>query len=91
MANEGHFQESENTAMVFNAKRVVHETYALSDSEASLHSIIKSLPAFSIKLTEYPITNKLPNGSIIWLAHTRNLNITGLPYEMTEAHIVPGL
>ena len=65
--------------------------YALSDSGASSHFLIKGSPAVNIKVAEFLIAIKLPDGSIIWSTHTCNLDIQWLPHKMTEAHIMPKL
>ena len=75
--------------MVFNTRRLVHLVkYALSDSGASSHFLIKGSLAVNIKVAEFPIAIKLPDGSILWSTHTCNLDIPWLPHEMTEAHVV---
>ena len=92
MVTDSKLQQSANASMMFNTRRLVHLVkYALSDSGASSHFLIKGSPAVSIKVAEFPIAIKLPDGSIIWSTHTCNLDIPWLPHEMTEAHIVPGL
>ena len=92
MVADGKLQQSANAAMIFNTKRLVHLVkYALSDSGASSHFLIKGSPAVNIKLAEFPITIKLPDGSIIWSTHMCNLDIPWLTHRMTEAYIVPGL
>ena len=86
------FQHSANSSMMFNTRRLVHLVkYALSDSGASSHFLIKGSPAVNVKVAAHPISIKLPDGSIIHSSHTCNLDIPWLPKEMTEAHIVPGL
>jgi hypothetical protein len=85
-------QQSANASLMFDTKRLVHLVkYALSDSGASSHFLIKGSPAVNVKIAKHPIAIKLPDGSIIWSSHTCNLDIPWLPTEMTEAHIVPGL
>ena len=92
MSADGKLQQSANASMVFNAEQLVHLVkYALSDSGASSHFLMKGLPAVNIKIAELPIAIKLPDDSIIWSTHTCNLDNPWLPHEMTEAHIVSGL
>ena len=45
----------------------------------------------SIKVEEHPIEIEMPNGSIERSTHTYYLRIPGLPKELRETHIVPGL
>ena len=76
MVADGKLQQSANPAMMFNTRQLVHLVkYALSDSGASSHFLIKGLPAVNIKVAKFPITIKLPDGSIIWSTHTCNLDI----------------
>ena len=65
--------------------------WALSDSGATGHFLIKGSPAVNIKPATKPITITLPNGKSIQSTHTCNLDIPWLPSHMTEARIVPGL
>ena len=89
---DGNPQQSANAANMFNTKHLIHIVKdELSDSCASSHFLIKGSPAVNIKITEYPIAIKLPDGSIIWSTHTCNLDILWLPHEMMEANSVPGL
>ena len=82
MVADGKLQQSANTEIV---------KYTLSDSGASSYFLIKGSLAVIINIAEFPITIKLPDGSIIWSTHTCNLDIPRLPHKMIEAHIVPGL
>ena len=92
MAIDGNLHQSANAATMFNKKQLVHLVkHVLSDSVASSHFLIKGLLAVSIKIAECQIVIKLPDGSIIWSTHPCNLDITWLPQEVTEAHIIPGL
>ena len=76
--------------MMFNTSRFVHLVkYALSNSGASSYFLTIGSPAVNIKIAEFPITIKLPDGSIIWSTHMCNLDIPWLPHKMTEAHISP--
>ena len=92
MVADGKLQQSANASMMFNTRRLVHLVkYALSDLGAFSHFLIKGSPAVNIKVAEFPIAIKPPDGSIIWSTHTCNLAIPWLPHKMTEARIVPGL
>lgn len=92
MVSVDELQQSANAATLFNTKqRVRLIKYALSDSGAYSHFVIKGSPAVNIKIAEYPISIKLPDGSIIWPKHTCNLDMPWLPLGMKEGHIVPGL
>ena len=92
MVADSKLQQSANASMLFNTRQLLHLVkYALSDSGASSHFLIKGSPAVNIKVAKFPIAIKLPDGSIIWSTHTCNLDIPWLPHRMTESHIVPGL
>ena len=92
MVSVDKLQQSANAATLFNTKqRVRLIKYTLSDSGAYSHFVIKGSPAVNIKIAEYPISIKLPDGSIIWPTHTCNLDMPWLPLGMKEGHIVPGL
>ena len=84
MIADGKLQHSANAAMLFNTKQLVRFVkYVLSDSGISSHFLIKGSPAVNIKIAEFPIAIKLPDGSIIWSMHTCNLDIPWLPHRMT--------
>ena len=66
MIADGKLQYLANAVSMFNTKRLVRLIkYALSDSGASSHFLNKGLPAVNIKIGEFPIAIKLPDGSII--------------------------
>ena len=77
MVAGGKLQQSANASMMFNTRRrLVHLVkYALSDLGASSHFLTKRSPAVTIKVAEYPIAIKLPDGGIIWSTYTCNLDI----------------
>ena len=65
--------------------------FAISDSGATAHFLIEDAPVVNLKEAAFPVTINLSDGTIIYSTHTSNLDIPWLPYEMTAAHIVPGL
>ncbi|KAL7518802.1 hypothetical protein ACHAWX_003603 [Stephanocyclus meneghinianus] len=65
--------------------------YAILDSGATAHFIIKGATVRNKLPTSNPLKIKLPDGSVIKSTHTCNLDIPWLPNSVTEAHIVPGL
>ena len=65
--------------------------YAILDSGATAHFIIKGAAVKNEQTTSNPLKIKLPDGTFIHSTHTCNLDIPWLPHEITEAHIVPGL
>ena len=65
--------------------------YAILDSGAMAHFIIKGATVRNKLPTSNPLKIKLPDGSVIKSTHTCNLDIPWLPNSVTEAHIVPGL
>jgi len=65
--------------------------YAILDSGATAHFIIKGATVRNKHPTFNPLKIKLPDGSVIKSSHTCNLDIPWLPNSVTEAHIVPGL
>ena len=84
--------ESANVATMFDTRQCVNLVrYELSNSGASSHFLLKGSQAVNVKLAEYPIAIKFPNGSIIWSNYTCNLNIPWLPHKMTEVYIIPDL
>ena len=92
LAQNGTIQDVPDTSLINNVKHwsnVIH--YALSDSGATAHFLIKGAPATNIKIANKPITITLPNGKTIKSTHTCNLDIPWLPASVTEAHIVPEL
>ena len=71
---------------MFNTTRLKHAVeYAISDSVATGHCLVEGAPVANLKIAA------LPNSRTIQSTHTCNLDISWLPNEMTEAHIVPGL
>ena len=59
MVADGKLQQLANTTTMFNTQRLVHLVkYALSDSDASSHFVIKGSPAVNIKIAEFPIAIK---------------------------------
>ena len=72
-----------------NLGRQVH--YAISDSEATGHFLVKGAPVVNKKKAINPVTITLPSGGTIQSTHTYNLNIPWLPHHVMEAHIVPGI
>ena len=59
MVAGGKLQQLANTTTMFNTQRLVHLVkYALSDSDASSHFVIKGSPAVNIKIAEFPIAIK---------------------------------
>ena len=76
MVVDGKLQQSANAETMFNTKQRVHLVKcALSDSGASSHFLKKGTPAVNIEIAAYPLSIKLPDGSIIWSRHTCNLDI----------------
>eukprot|EP00804_Cyclotella_cryptica_P029536 CCRYP_020583-RA/>CCRYP_020583-RA protein AED:0.35 eAED:0.26 QI:0/-1/0/1/-1/1/1/0/1386 len=65
--------------------------YAILDSGATAHFIIKGATVRNKNPASDPLRIKLPDGSVITSTHTCNLDIPWLPNSVTEAHIVPGL
>eukprot|EP00804_Cyclotella_cryptica_P009776 CCRYP_013222-RA/>CCRYP_013222-RA protein AED:0.61 eAED:0.59 QI:0/0/0/0.5/0/0/2/0/172 len=65
--------------------------YAILDSGATAHFIIKGAMVKNKQPTCNPLKIKLPDGSVNQSTHTCNLDIPWLPDTVTEAHIVPGL
>ena len=60
MVADGKLQQSASVATLFITKRLVRLVeYALSDSGASSHFLIKGSPAINIKIAEFPISVKL--------------------------------
>ena len=77
---------------MFNTKQLVKVVeYALSDSGALSHFLVEGSAVVNVRIAEFPIAIKFPDGSIIYSTRTFNLDIPWLPNEMTEAHIVTGL
>ena len=91
MVANGKLQQLTNVTTLFNTKQLVRLVkYTLSDSGASSQFLIKGLSAVNIEIAEYTIAIKLPDGRIISLTHTCNLDVPWLPRKMTEARVVPG-
>lgn len=67
------------------------QEYAILDSGATAHFIIKGAMVKNKRPTCDPLKIKLPYGAVIQSTHTCNLDIPWLPASVTEAHIVPGL
>ena len=63
--------------------------YAILDSGATAHFIVKGADVINLHPSNNPLRIKLPDGTYITSTHTCNLNIPWLPNSMTEAHIVP--
>ena len=73
-------------------KRLVTQVqYAILNSGATGHFLVEGAPIVNKRIAIKPITITLLSGSTIQSTHTCNINITWLPYRVTEAHIVPGL
>ena len=77
--------------MILNHHKISNIVHAVSDSGATAHFIVDGAPVTNIQKAEFPLRITLPNGHSIYSTHTCNLDIPGLPDEMTEAHIVPGI
>ena len=65
--------------------------YAISNSGALGHILIKGVPVVNKRPAKNPMTITLPSSSTITSTYTYNLDIPWLPDHVTEAHIVPGL
>ena len=92
IAQNGIIDELPHVFLINNTNHlsnVIH--YALSDSGATAHFLMKGAPATNVKVATAPISITLPNGKTIKSTHTCNLDIPWLPSSVTEAHIVPGL
>ena len=67
------------------------KNWAILDSGATSHFLITQAPANNIRPALKPITARLPNGSTITSTKQCELDISGLPKNAREAHIIPGL
>ena len=80
------------TATIFDKLKVCRAVkYAISDSGATGHFLVKDSPVVNKQPTMNPLKITLPNVKVIQSTHTCNLDIPWLPDRMTYAHIVPGL
>ena len=92
MVQDGGYKDLPNSSLIFDTKKLVNMVeFAISDSGATAHFILEGAPVVNMKVAEFPLAIKLPDGAIIYSTHTCNLDIPWLPQEITEAHIVPGL
>eukprot|EP00804_Cyclotella_cryptica_P011139 CCRYP_020834-RA/>CCRYP_020834-RA protein AED:0.37 eAED:0.22 QI:0/0/0/0.66/1/1/3/0/880 len=74
-----------------SSKHTMPPEYAIMDSGATAHFIVKGATVKNERPTSNPLKIKLPDGSVIQSTHTCNLDIPWLPNNITEAHIVPKL
>ena len=65
--------------------------YAISDSGAIGHFLVKGALATNLQVADNPISINVPNGKSMTSTHTCNLDIPWLPNHVTEANIVTGL
>ena len=64
---------------------------AIGDTGTTRNFVRPGAPVDDVKVAMNPIEIGMPNGSIEKSTHTCYLRIPGLPKELREAHIVPGL
>ncbi|KAL7462039.1 hypothetical protein ACHAXS_002437 [Conticribra weissflogii] len=65
--------------------------WGLADAGATGTFLLPGAPVINIRKAKTPLRIILPDGNYIYSTHQCNLNNSGLPPAMTEAHIVPGL
>ena len=63
----------------------------MADASATGHFVLPGTPVTNIKIARHPLKINLPDGDCLTSTHTCTLDITWLPNEAKEAHIVPGL
>ena len=74
--------KSQKAANIDNDSLAVE--YAISDSGATCHFLVKGAPVTKLQVADNPISITISNGKSITYT-------PWLPNHMTEAHIVPGL
>jgi len=80
--------------VINNATRVTSKpklNKAIGDTGTTGNFVLPGAPVDDIKVATKPIEIEMPNGIIEKSTHTCYLRIPGLPKELREAHIVPGL
>ena len=50
--------------------------FAIAYSGATTDFMVEKTPLVNVNITEEPLAIKLPDGSILWSTHTRNLDIS---------------
>merc|ERR1711966_415067 len=80
--------------MVNTVTRVINKpklNQAIGDTGTTGNFVLPGAPVDEVQEAENPIEIEMTNGSISRSTHTCYLRIPGLPKELREAHIVPGL
>eukprot|EP00956_Cyclotella_meneghiniana_P014140 scaffold21040_cov41-Cyclotella_meneghiniana.AAC.5 len=88
---EDNLSSDEGANLATEKRHQKQREYAILDSGATAHFIVKGADVINQHPTNNPLRINLPDGTYITSTHTCNLNIPWLPNSMTEAHIVPGL
>ena len=63
----------------------------VADAGATGHFILPGTPVANVKVARHPLNINLLDGDCLTSAHIYTLDITWLPNDAKEAHIVPGL
>jgi hypothetical protein len=92
IVQENKLTDTKAGTRMFNSKLLVRLVeYAISDSGATSHFLIKDAPVVNTRVNKNNIRIKLPNGNIIYSTNTCNLDILWLPHHLIAAHSVPDL
>jgi hypothetical protein len=61
------------------------------DSGCTSNFLSAAAPCSDKQAAHGPLHANMPNGTIIYSSHTRNLLLTDMPPQAQQAHILPGL
>ena len=92
LAIQDNILDGEHNELMTDTSRLIKAVhYAIFDSAWMSNVLIEGAPVINKCVALNPVPVTLPNGKTIKSTHTCNLDITWLPNEITEAHIVLGL
>ena len=73
------------------AQLKIAKNMAVADTGATGHFVLPGTPVTNVKVAQHPLKIHLPDVDCLTSTHTYKLDISWLPNDAKESHIVPGL